>query len=116
MAAQAISWPELVETVGEDSARALVEFYGGTGKYIPRNPMCGNLKTLVGETGARALSARFRGETLVLPGRPKPAPAKVRILELLTAGWSARRIALETGTTESWVWSVKRQCRNINRA
>jgi DNA-binding NarL/FixJ family response regulator len=110
MGAQHISWAELVETVGEDAATTICTINGGASRYIPSDFRRGDLMALLGTCAAAALSARYGGSTLMFPNAVKKKPAaKARILQLLAAGWSARRIALETGTTESWVWTIKRQ-------
>ena len=36
-------------------------------------------------------------------------PKKVRIIELIEAGWSTRRIALKVKCTEDWVKMVRRE-------
>lgn len=112
MSSQAISWAELIETVGQDAATALCTTYGGVSKYVPADFRRGDLIVILGTYAAAALSARFGGETLMLPNAVnKRPPVKARIIQLLAAGWSIRRIALEVGTTEAWVKIVKSQAR-----
>lgn len=110
MSTQAISWPELVETIGEDMATVLCAQYGGVSKYIPSDFTRGDLLPLLGIYAATALSARYGGSTLDLPNAVNKAqPTKARILLLLAAGWPVRRIAIECKTTERWVKVVKQQ-------
>lgn len=110
MSSQSISWAELCETIGEGSATALCEGFGGVSKYVPSDHRRGGLSEKLGEEAAKALSARYGGSSLMLPNvRKRPEPKKIRIIQLLAAGWSIRRIALEVGTTEAWVKMVKSQ-------
>lgn len=118
MGAESITWEEILEIVGPEAAAALGKRYGGVSKYIPRDPTKGKLSKNVGLEAAKALSARFGGSTLMFPNTTRrPTPKKVRIIELIEAGWSVRRIAMRVRCTEDWVKIVKRQYRNnINRA
>ena len=104
MGADYISEADLKDTVGPDAARAMCQKWGGTTKYIPKDPKTGDLASIVGVRAAEELAARFGGATLLLPN-PK-ARAKTRILHLLAAGWSVRRIAMELGVTETWIRTV----------
>jgi DNA-binding NarL/FixJ family response regulator len=118
MSADSITWRELLEVVGPEAAQALGKRFGGVSKYIPRDHRRGGLLELLGPEAAQALAERFAGSTLEIPNETRrPTPKKVRIVQLLEAGWSIRRIAMRVRCTESWVKMVKRQCKeNINRA
>jgi DNA-binding NarL/FixJ family response regulator len=113
-----VTWVEVVEVIGTEAAAVLGRKWGGASKYIPRDHRRGGLLELLGPEASQALAERFGGSCLMLPNATKrPTPKKVRILELIEAGWSIRRIAMRVRCTESWVKMVKRQCReNINRA
>ena len=104
MGADYISWPDLVDTIGEDAARVMCGTWGGTTKYVPKEHAAGDLARTVGERAAIELAARFGGTTLLLPN-PKER-SKTRILHLLAAGWSVRRIAMELHVTETWIRTV----------
>ena len=110
MGAQSITWDEIVETIGSEAAQALGERYGGVSKYIPSDFTKGDLLPLLGVYAATAMSARYGGSTLMLPNAVKKRkPVKTRILQLIAAGWSTRRIALECQVTEDWVKMVRRE-------
>lgn len=110
MGGQSITWEEIVEVVGEDAAQALGRKWGGVSKYIPSSPRRGGLPELLGPEAAQALAARFGGSTLMIPNTTRrKQPKKVRIIELIAAGWSTRRIALKVKCTEDWVKMVRRE-------
>lgn len=117
MAAQSISWAEILETIGQAAAEALGRKFGGVSLYIPTNFNRGKLVQVIGLEAAQALSERFGGSTLMLPNETRrQTPKKIRIIELIEAGWSTRRIAMKVKVTEDWVKMVKRQCKdNLNR-
>jgi hypothetical protein len=113
MGAQSITWAELLETIGPEAAQALGERYGGVSKYIPSDYTRGDLLPLLGIYAATAMSARYGGSTLMIPNAVKKRkPVKARILQLIAAGWSTRRVALECQVTERWVDMV---CREASR-
>ena len=118
MSADSITWCEIEEVIGPDAAQILGRKWGGVSKYIPRDHRRGGLSELLGPEAAQALAERFAGSTLEIPNATRrPTPKKTRIVQLLEAGWSIRRIAMRVRCTESWVKMVRRQCReNINRA
>lgn len=118
MGAETVTWTEIVEVVGEDAAEALGRKWGGVSKYIPSDYRRGGLPELLGPEAAQALAARFGGSTLMVPNAARrKEPKKTRIIELIEAGWSTRRIAMKVKVTEDWVKMVRRQCRdNLNRA
>ena len=117
MGGQSITWEEIVEVVGEDAAQALGKRWGGVSKYIPSDPRRGGLPELLASEAAQALAERFGGSTLMIPNATRrKEPKKTRIIELIEAGWSTRRIAMKVKVTEDWVKMVKRQCKdNLNR-
>ena len=117
MGGQSITWEEIVEVVGQDAAEALGRKWGGVSKYIPSDYRRGGLPELLGPEASQALAERFGGSCLMLPNTTRrPVPKKVRIIELIEAGWSTRRIAMKVKVTEDWVKMVRRQCRdNLNR-
>ena len=118
MGGQNITWSEILEIVGPEAAQALGKKWGGVSKYIPNDPRRGGLPEVLGLEAARALSARLGGSSVMVPNTTRrPTPKKVRIIELIEAGWSTRRIAMKVKVTENWVTMVKRQYRNnLNRA
>lgn len=104
MGADYISDADLKDTIGPDAAWAMCQKWGGTTKYIPKDPSVGDLAPIVGSYAAEALAARFGGTTLLLPN-PKER-SKTRIMQLLKAGWSVRRISMELHVTETWIRTV----------
>ncbi len=110
MGAQSITWDEVLETIGPEAAQILGEHYGGVSKYIPSDYTKGDLLSLLGTYAAMAMSARYGGSTLMLPNTVKKRkPVKTRIIQLIAAGWSTRRIAIECQVTEDWVKMVRRE-------
>ena len=117
MASQSITWEELLETIGTEAAAVLGRKWGGVSLYVPSDCTKGKLVKTIGQEAARAMSERFGGSTLMIPNAVrKKEPKKTRIVQLIEAGWSTRRIAMKVRCTEKWVGMVKRQCRdNLNR-
>ena len=118
MGAESITWEEIIEVVGQDAAQALGRRFGGVSLYVPANHTKGKLAQVIGLEAARSMAERFGGSTLMLPNATRRKEAKkTRIIELIEAGWSTRRIAMRVNVTEDWVKMVRRQCRdNLNRA
>lgn len=116
MAAQSITWDELVETIGKDNATTLCAKYGGVSKYIPADYTRGDLAQLIGTYAAIAMSARYGSSTLMLPNAiKKRRPIKPEILRMIKEGHSTRNIALMVGATEDWVKIVRRNNRASQR-
>lgn len=117
MGSQSITWEEIIEVVGQDAAQVLGRKWGGVSKYVPSDYRRGDLCNVLGPEAAQALAERFGGSTLMIPNTTRrKEPKKTRIVQLIEAGWSARRIAMKVRCTEDWVKIVKRQYKNnLNR-
>jgi DNA-binding NarL/FixJ family response regulator len=110
LSSQSVTWSEIEEVIGAEAAAVLGRKYGGVSKYIPADPRRGGLLELLGPEASQALAKRFGGSCLMLPNATRrKEPKKVRIIELIEAGWSTRRIALKVKCTEDWVKMVRRE-------
>ena len=118
MGAEHVTWVEVIEVIGTEAAAVLGRKWGGVSKYIPSDHRRGGLLELLGPEASQALAARFAGSTLMIPNAVrKNEPKKTRIIELIAAGWSTRRIALKVKCTEDWVKMVRREYNsNIKQA
>lgn len=116
MASIWLSWATLVEIIGVESATALCLKYGGVEVYVPSNPEAGELAGIIGAQAMQALSAYAGGSAVMLPNAARQKPKKSRIIRLLQAGWTPRRIAIECGVTERWVRHLaERSCMQVQR-
>lgn len=98
------SLPDLQDCIGREKAEELCKKYGGRSPYVPIKPRKSHaLASVIGVPALIKLSARFGGFHVDLPNLRRPAAAKVRIWDLLDAGWKHAAIAEECEVTERWV-------------
>lgn len=110
MGAEHVTWVEVIEVIGTEAAAVLGRKYGGASKYIPRDHRRGDLLELLGPEASQALAVRFGGSILMLPNTTRrKEPKKTRIVQLIEAEWSTRRIAMKVRCTEKWVGMVRRE-------
>jgi hypothetical protein len=90
----------VVQIVGAEAALTLIETYGGTRLYVPKQPTKGLIE-LIDEGCAKALSEAWGGDTIKMPlGRAW------RVLVYQARGMSYPAIARKAGCSEDTVWRV----------
>ena len=103
------STQEIAEVVGDDNVMKLVEEYGGTRIFIPRNMgVQHKLAKLLGFENARILSNTFGGETLTV-ARCSNLLRYQRNKEICTkydAGVGVRALARRYEVTERHIYSI----------
>ena len=100
---------ELIEVIGLDATRALIEAFGGTRLYVPgRLAPDHALVKLLGEPAAAALAAHYAGDELGVPRAAAAMRAALhrQIVAAYDAGASAARLAREHGCTERWIYAI----------
>lgn len=106
-----VSYPELVDVLGDAGANLLCAAVGGASMPIPRAPVQGTyLSALLGMERMGRLCAEFGGLRIVVPNRRRE-PYKARIIRMLDAGTSPGSIALELGVTERYVRIVAQRAK-----
>jgi hypothetical protein len=103
--ARSTVYQEVASAIGRESARKLIEKFGGTNLFIPktigaRHPIAQALGT---ET-ARQLSELFHGTELNLPVSASRRRAVRKLAQ--QPGMTRQRIALETGYSERQVYRI----------
>lgn len=94
----------LVQLVGPAAALAVIERWGGTRLYVPKNPSANaELNRAAGAEGARNLAAAYGGDFLKVP-----RAVRWRILAYRTMGLSYAQIARRAGCTEKHVGTTLR--------
>lgn len=104
MGASWISYAELEGIIGKDAAQTLCSTRGGVTLYVPKLLDEGSeIGRIVGVPALRLLAQVYGGESIVVPNRRKAGPRKEKILDMITAGLSARDIALRLDVTQRYV-------------
>lgn len=100
---------ELADTIGLEAARRLVEAYGGSAIYVPRQ-VTPELEGLIGHDAAQALVDNYYSgsDRLNLP-RCLAAIRAVehrRIVAAFNSGATAGELARAHGCTERWIYRI----------
>ena len=107
-----VSAAELNQVLGDFSARALLDKYGGARVYVPERPYTGHeLEKLLGMHALAALCGEYGGMKIDLP---RDAPVQVKkknIIALLQQDESLCKIAMTLGVTRRYVQVVKASMR-----
>lgn len=99
-----LSYPELIDLIGEDVARRLCAVHGGVPIYVPRRAAPGGkLERIVGLRALAELAAKYGGAYIAVPNGRKAERYKARVIALIDKGRPLRDIALELGLTERYV-------------
>ena len=88
----------LVDVVGADGALALIETYGGTRFYVPKQKPNADMVRLLGEVAATMLVQQIGGNTIKVP-----LAKRWRCLVYRSRGRTYRSIALGLNITEDVV-------------
>jgi DNA-binding transcriptional regulator LsrR (DeoR family) len=88
----------LKELIGEDAYLALVEHYGGTRAFVPKEPARSGLAAAIGEAAAEKLSKSYGAEYIKVP-----LDRELRARHYKGQGLSNAAIARRLGITESAV-------------
>lgn len=107
-----VSYGELCEVIGQDSAEKFSAVYGGVSFYIPKSPgESSPLYALLGREALSALSRVYGGGSIIVPNRRK-LPVKEKVIDMIADGKSSREIALSLDVTERYVQSIRQQMPN----
>ncbi|CAN5881222.1 hypothetical protein BH11PSE6_BH11PSE6_03760 [soil metagenome] len=96
---------EIGAAIGDDAARVLARYFGGTNLYVPRvlgdhHPICAAL----GRQAADKLAAWTGGQSLAVP---KQAERRARVRDLRNSGkLTIVGIAVQTGFSERHVYRL----------
>lgn len=109
MARLYVSFPDLVDVVGESDAAILCEHHGGLAFYVTQTPERSSLVGVLSDAAIESLCAEFPGIEIQLPiGPRRRVLLKERIAAMLEAGLSHPAIARELRCTLRYVEIVSR--------
>ena len=109
MARLYLSFPQLVDIIGEADALTLCKQHGGCACYIPKRSERCALNGIISGCAVESLCAEYPGEEVMLPRGPlhRP-PIKEAIASMLEAGASLSEVAREIRCTTRYVHYVRR--------
>lgn len=103
--ARSLVFQEIASAIGRESARQLVEAFGGTELFVPRSiDVKHPIAKAIGPEAARLLSTFFHGTELQLPVAGKRRRQVKRLAG--EPGMTRQKIALSTGYCERQVYRI----------
>lgn len=108
MARSYLSFPQLVDIIGEVDATALCRRHGGCAVYVAKTPERCSLVGIISMAAVESICAELGGEEYMLSRGPfRPVPIKEAIAVMLESGATHTEVAKEVGCTARYVAMVK---------
>ncbi|NCC85583.1 MAG: hypothetical protein EOM03_15865 [Clostridia bacterium] len=116
MAKLYVSYPQLVDIIGEADATALCKHYGGLALYVTKTPERSSLVGIISGAGIESLCAELPGIEIMLPQGPhRRVPIKEAVVAMLEAGASHTEVVRECGCTMRYSQMIAQDTRNRER-
>lgn len=101
---RSVVFQEVASAIGAESARQLIEAFGGTRIFVPRQiGLDHEIAKAIGRDAAERMASLFHGATLTLPISSR---RRRRVLELQAQGKTRQEIARQSGYHERQVYRI----------